>query len=422
MKADVAIVGAGTAGSAAALACAERGLDVICIDRRPLDQAGARWVNGVAGWMFDEAEIARPQGDELVGEGHDFYLVAGHGPEKLRLRDHGVLEVDMRGLVARLQREAREKGARFIGEAQLKGFNGHELTTAAGKIRARYYVDASGLGGARLLDQPRIDRRDICAAAQQVHEIRDMDAARAWFASFGIAPGHTLCFTGIEGGYSIINARIEGETIGILTGSIPNGVRASGKEMLDTFVAEHSFIGEKLYGGARAIPLRRPYERLGRGNIALLGDAACQVFSAHGSGIGIGLIAARMLADALANGAGPHGYTVAFHRRYGGLFATYELFRRFSQKLTSADIAEMMRAGLMDTTTVGAGLSQRLPRLSFEVARSKLLASSRAPGLTFRLSKVLARGAVASLLYARCPENETDFERWAARVRDVMSG
>lgn len=420
MKADVAIVGAGTAGAAAALACARKGLEVVCLDRRPLAEAGARWVNGVAAWMFDEAGVPRPKGDELVGEGHAFHLIAGRGPEKVVMHGHEVLEVDMRKLVERLQTSATEAGARFIGEAHIEGFDGEELRTSAGQVRARFYIDASGLSGARLLEQLQVERSDLCAAAQEVREVRNLDAARAWFDSQGVRPGDTLCFTGIAGGYSIINARLDGETIGILTGSIPAEGHPSGKELLDGFVAEHDFIGDKIYGGARAIPLRRPYERLGQGNVALLGDAACQVFSAHGSGIGIGLIAARILAEALADGRGPHGYTVTWHRRYGGLLATYELFRRFSQSLTIPELEAMMRAGLMDATTVGSGLEQRLPKVTAELALAKAVAVSKAPGLALRLGKVLAKGAMAGWLYAQCPEEPAKFEAWAERVRRLL--
>lgn len=422
MEADVAIVGAGTAGAALALACAKRGLSVICLDRRPLDDTGARWVNGVASWMFDEAEVERPESDELVGEGHAFHLVAGWGPEKIVMHDHGVIEVDMRKLVERLQRSATEAGARILGEVNVTGWDGKDLSTTAGKVTARFYVDASGLSGARLLEQPPVHRRDLCAAAQEVRHVKDLEAARDFFLSRGVPPGDTLCFTSIAGGYSIVNVRLEGETIGILTGSIPAEGHPSGKELLDRFVGEHPFIGEKIFGGSRAIPLRRPYERLGSDNLALLGDAGCQVFSAHGSGIGIGLIAARMLAEALADGRGPHGYTVAWHRKYGPLFATYELFRRFSQSLSVAELEAMMKAGLMDELTVGSGLAQRLPKVTAEMALSKLTAVSSAPTLAFRLGKVLARAAIAGAVYARCPQSPSRFERWAGRVRRLMEG
>ena len=62
---DVAIVGAGTAGAAAALLCARRGLRVLAIDRAPLERAGAHWINAVPTRLFDEAGIARPIAPEL---------------------------------------------------------------------------------------------------------------------------------------------------------------------------------------------------------------------------------------------------------------------------------------------------------------------------------------------------------------------
>ena len=48
-----------------------------CLDGRPLEQAGARWVNGVAQWLLDAAEIPQPTGDELHGEDGPFHLIAG---------------------------------------------------------------------------------------------------------------------------------------------------------------------------------------------------------------------------------------------------------------------------------------------------------------------------------------------------------
>lgn len=419
MKADVAIVGAGTAGAAAAYLCARRGLSVALLDRRPLDEAGARWVNGVPEWMFDEAGIERPSGEELVGRGHDFHLVAGYGPRRLVLRDHGVVEVDMRLLVARLQRLARDAGVTLVGEAKVERFDGTRLETSTSTVEARFVVDASGLAGARLLDQPEVERSDLCAAAQEVRRVVELDEARAWFLEQRTPPGHTLCFTSIAGGYSIINVRLEQDRLGILTGSIPADGHPSGKALLDRFAAEHAWIGETLYGGARAIPLRRPYDRIAAGNVAALGDAACQVFSAHGSGIGIGLVAARMLADALADGRGPEGYGVAFHRRWGGLLATYDLFRRFSQSLSTADVEAMLEAGLLDETAALAGLAERMPSASPSFVAAKLASALRAPRLSAKLGATLARAAAMTALYARYPADARDLPRWSRTVARV---
>ena len=48
---------------------------------------------------------------------------------------------------------------------------------------------------------------------------------------------------------------------------------------------ELSALGEAIAGGARAIPLRHALTVIGRGRVAAIGDAACQVHGAHGSGI-----------------------------------------------------------------------------------------------------------------------------------------
>lgn len=421
MNADVAIVGAGTAGAALALCCARKGLSVVCADRRPLGEAGAHWINGVAGWMFDEAGIDRPAGDELVDEGHAFHVVAGFAGERVVVEDHGVLAVDMRRLVERLQRGALDKGARLLGETRVEGFDGQTLSTSTGPISARFYVDASGLSGARLLGQPQVAQRDLCVAAQEVREVRDPEAARDFFLTRGAKPGETLCFTSIAGGYSIVNVHLQGDDLAILTGSVPAEGHPAGKELIERFVAEHAFVGGTIRAGARAIPLRRPYDLLGKGNVALLGDAACQVFSAHGSGIGLGLIAARMLAETIAGGQDGYAYNVAFHRKWGGLLATYELFRRFSQSLTAAELGAMIRAGLMDEATVRGALQQRVPALTAPLVLGKLAALARAPGLRMRLVRALAAGAAAQALYRRCPAREERFPAWQRQVASLSA-
>lgn len=412
--ADVVIVGAGTAGSAAALLCAQRGLSVLCLERGALERAGARWVNGVAASAFDAAGIARPRAPELLAAGVDFHLLAGWGPERVTMRDHELLEVDMRLLVARLQREARAAGAEFMSDISVKGFEGQRLMTSAGALRARWYVDASGMAGARLLDPPRPRPQDLCAAAQQVHQVVDPAAARMFYARHGARVGDTICFSGIEGGYSIVNVRVElGEVnqVAILTGSIPALGWLPGRVILRDFVEQHSWIGPKIFGGSRAIPLGRPHAQLYRDNIAAIGDAAGQVFSAHGSGVGPGMLAARLLADALADGRDLKGYQDDWQRRYGGLFDGYVRIREFNQALTGADLRSLMTSGLVDADMVMDGLVQRMPRVRAQVALAKLAGALRAPRLAADLLPVLAHLAASSARHAALPAARTAHER-----------
>ena len=100
------------------------------------------------------------------------------------------------------------------------GREGNRLATSAGPMRARWFVDASGLAGARMLDQPPVHRGDVCAAAQEVREVTDRGAALDHFARHGVAPGEVLGLVGTAGGYSVLNLRLrdDGATVAILTG------------------------------------------------------------------------------------------------------------------------------------------------------------------------------------------------------------
>lgn len=413
---DVAVVGAGTSGAAAAALCAERGLTVLCIDRGPLAGAGARWVNGVPRWMFAAAGIDAPQGPELHAEGARFHLVAGAGPERVVVGEHDVCEVDMPHLVARLQARAVERGATLVGEVGARGVDGDVLMTDAGEVSARCIVDAAGLTGPRLLGQAVPEPGDLCTAAQELRACTDARAAKAFFERHGAALGDVLCFSGVAGGYSIVNLRSDGRTVGILTGSIPGEGRPSGRVLLERAAAQEPWIGETLQGGSRALPLGRPHDVLARGHVALLGDSGRQVFAAHGSGIGAGLVAARLLADTLVLGRSPRAYAVAWQRRWGGLFAASDLFRRVSQALSGDDVARLFRAGLVDAAIVGAGLAQRVPRLSPAALPAKLRALAGEPRLGARLLAAIARMAAVRAAYARYPTDPAAVPAWSRAV------
>lgn len=185
-------------------------------------------------------------------------------------------------------------------------------------------------------------------------------------------------------------------------------------------VAEQPWIGDRCFGGAAAIPVRRPFARIARGSEAWVGDAACQVFPAHGSGVGPGLIAAHTLAAALADGRGPTGYAVAWQRRWGGLLASYDVFRRHSQTLSAEQLARLMTTGLLDSHGVRQGLLQRLPTVPLRSVLPKALALARAPRIAAGFGAVLARMSIVRALYARYPEDPARLPAWARRVAAVF--
>lgn len=410
----IGIVGLGTAGSAVAAACVARGLDVVGVERGALAEAGARWVNGVPRWVFAHAGFTEPVGPELRCAETPYHLVGGWGPERIVLRS--VLEVDMRHLVARLQAEAVAGEADLRGNIRAERLDGRILHTDHGTIDADVWVDASGITGLRLLGQPPPDRDDLCAAAQEVREIVDRPAAERFLETWGAHDGEAVCFSGIAGGYSVVSVRVHGDEVGLLTGSVPSLGHPGGAMLLRRFVDEHRWIGPTRFGGSRSIPLRRPWEVVGQGDIAAIGDAAGQVYPAHGSGIGQQLLAASMLAEALFDGRGPWGYNVEWQRTWGGLLAGSDLFRRFSSTLDAPTVRLLMRRGVLSPAMMGDALDQRAVRPSVRALATAVAGLAASPGLARRLGPVLVAMRALERLYAQYPEDPEEYTAWIGRL------
>jgi len=386
---DVIVIGGGSAGSATARACAVAGLSTLLLEKGHLDDAGAGWVNGVHGRQFDEAGVASPEPPErravrpvtlLDGttdpHPHQFHLVAGHGPERLVFDDTGVLEVDMRHLNSRLRREAVAAGATLRDQTRVLALVGDAVKVPGGEERARVIVDATGLGGFFRPEKPR--PADICAAAQGVYRVLDRAAAIAHFKGLGARPGDTVCFTSVAGGYSIVSIRLEEGIadestpedstleLSILTGSLPALGHPSGIALRNGYVADLRWVGPMLFGGQAPIPLHAPRRRLAfvRDDHAVvrIGDAAGQVYAAHGSGIGAQLIAARMLAEAIADKgfSGTRDFERRWHRRFFAEFAAADIFRRVSTKLGPKTLGFLFKTGLLSKGLVARGFNAGL--------------------------------------------------------------
>lgn len=434
---DVAIVGAGATGAACAAFLAEAGLRVACLERRRLAEAGARWVNGVPRAAFARAGVAVSEGEEHRGGPDPFHVVVadalGSGaplerPAALTIPEHDVIHVDMRLLVARLQARARAAGAQLREGVAVQSWRSDgSLDTTSGPVRARFFVDASGLTGARLLGQAAVPRVELCAAAQEVREVIDPEAAVRFLARVGAHPGEPIGFLGVAGGYSVLNVHVAHDlrTVGVLTGSLPALGYPSGKDILDHFVAAHAWVGPARFGGSAAIPLRRPYDRLADERVALLGDAGCQVFPAHGSGVGAGLIAARALADVIISGRPLRDYEVAWQREHGALMASFDVMRRWSQALDGAGVARMMALGLAEPSLMLAGLNQELPQVTLptlaKLGPTMLRALRVDAALTTSLLAAGARSRLVHALYARYPRDPRLVPSWSRAV-DALIG
>jgi menaquinone-9 beta-reductase len=438
---DVIVVGAGIAGAACARFLAEGGRRVALVDRRPRDRAGAHWVNGVPRDAFDDARIARPSPPELRSEGHRFVVASASNGARVVLEGHPVLEVDMRFLGARLRDGAERAGATILDASPVERVeveDGRPVAVhASGDVlRAPLFIDASGLPAvvrrAVFSRWPDVARDDLCLAAQEVRTIDDVGAAEGFLARKRLREGDVVAWTGVAGGFSLLNVRVDlgPREVSILTGAVPGG-DTTALDLVHRFCAEERWVGRRIFGGSGALPLRRPYTRLvGRG-LALLGDAGCQMFPAHGSGIAIGLRGARLLADVVldvpAQRAGDEDvlfrYARRFHQTYGPTLAAYDLVRRMAQRFTPEESEALLASGVATHATVLAGMAQRLPTPTIADAMASLRGARHAPLVAARTFAALGKIPLLvahARLYPSSP-NVAALARWE-RVMAALMG
>ena len=320
---DVVVVGGGTAGLNAALQLAKVGRSVVVLERRPKGKSGARWCNGTVDWQFERAGLAPAAPPELRAAGGTAHMVSPTGAHRFTIDPSPIGEVDMRLLVERLRTRAVRAGVDLrwgVTDVHVELIrNRPTAVTATEQVRpvrftAALVVDAAGyLGVVRnqvpsLRDHcPDTGEADLCSAQQLVLEITDADGARRFLKEHEAEPGDAIVAVGMAGGYSTININVDEslEEVSVLTGSIPHGGSATGPELLKAVRDDHPWMGKTIFGGGGLIPLRRTYDRFTAPGIALVGDAACQVMPGHGSGIGFGLIAGKVLAEAVDGAADP---------------------------------------------------------------------------------------------------------------------
>jgi len=420
MSPHVIVLGLGTAGAAVAACCARRGLRVSGVDSKALDATGARWVNGVPGWAFDAAGLPRPEAPELLGGSVPYHLVAGwDGP---RMTSTSVLEVDMRALTARLLDDARARGATLHGNTRVRRIDDHLVQLdGAGPdtLQGGVIVDATGLAGLGLLRVRPEPREDLCVAEQGVFSIADPAGAAAFLARHQVREQEVVCFTGVAGAYSIANLRVHGDEVGVLTGSLPGLGFASGVELMRTVREAHPWIGERRYGGSRAIPLGRPLDVVGWGRRVAIGDAANMVWAPHGSGIAQQLLAAELLAHTLAEGGDPWSFNVAWQRRYGALLASADLLRRGTSRLDPGWLPAMIRRRILSPELAADAMVQRPtrppPRALLRAARGL----AREPRVARAIVPALLRGLLLEAHYRRYPERPSGLLAWRAQRRRV---
>ncbi|MEZ5374628.1 MAG: FAD-dependent oxidoreductase [Microthrixaceae bacterium] len=452
-RVDVVVVGAGTAGANAAGQLAARGRSVALVDRRPAEAAGAQWHNGVLPWQFAAAQVEPPVPvDGSAAAPRTAHFFGPDGRHSATVTDSPVVRADMAGLGRRLRTRAVEAGVEILDSSDVldveTDWAGRLCAIEIGRshgdgpgrrlrLEAALFVDASGRHGALRGAAPALtpwcpDVRDeeLCSAGDHEFRVGDRNGARRFLTRHGAEAGQAVTILGPAGGWSTRAVTVANDlrSAAVLVGCLASGPRRTAPHLQASARADLPWLGEVLSGAFGVIPLRRPFARFTAPGLALVGDAACQVFPAHGSGIGLGLMAGTMLAEGVADAddCGDEsvlwGYQYEYQRSYGGTLAAFESLRRMSTELGTSGVRDMIRAGLMDAEAMRAGLEQRWRPPSPASVPAAALRLASVPSAAATMVPRMVRARALSAVGAKHPAGVdlAALERWDAKVRRLL--
>ena len=324
---DVLIVGAGPAGSAAAIALAGAGFDVVLIDQ----QAFPRDKICGDGLIPDAHHALRRLGllDAVLARARAVRHVAVIGPRGGRIDVPGTLAVlPRRELDAMLCQAAVEAGARmhapvrFIGlleEDQGAGEVGTRrvvgATVRAGdatrEVRATWVLIASGAPPQALMASGMCERRTPTGVALRgyvknlamVDRITELEVV--WHPR--MKRGYGWIFPGPDGVFNIGVGVAHSHAMGGDSGQSMQDINL--RTMFDEFTRVHRAAGDLLAGGEwvgelKGAPLRCSLRgaKLSRPGLMVTGEAAGSTYAFTGEGIGKALETGLAAADVLIQG------------------------------------------------------------------------------------------------------------------------
>lgn len=305
---DVVVVGAGPAGSIAAKTAAEKGLDVLLIEKRQEIGAPVRCAEGVSKdsiakfveidkkWIAAEVKGARiysPDGTEIIMSEEMAGDEVGYVLERKIFDRH-------------LARLAAKAGADVVVKTAATGLKRIKETgtveVSLRRLGEEYSVETKIVIGADGVES-RVGKWAGIDTTLKLSEIES--CVQYLMTNINFDPDYTYFWLGNEiapGGYIWLFPKGNGAAnVGI--GVLPSMAKKSPREYLDAFVNERFPDGEIVEVVAGGVPVSGPIETAVADNVMLAGDAARHADPITGGGIAnamkAGFFAGSVAADAV---------------------------------------------------------------------------------------------------------------------------
>jgi digeranylgeranylglycerophospholipid reductase len=352
---DVIIVGAGPAGSTAALHAAENGASVLLLDKKK--EIG----NPIqcAGFIPDASEVQALLRDaslpDTLKNYPDSCVLQRIDTQRIVTPNCNIKEFAVRGAVLDRRRydqflaeQAARAGAELMIKTRVTKIEGTTVETSGvfGKhrIKAKAIIGADGpnslVAKSKGLALKPESRETSVAIEYQVRNVDiDPSALEMYFGKDSVPGGYAWIFPEGEDRANV--------GIGIRSGMAQKGISA--KEYLHRFMRDHPLAGPKLKNAiimnviAGIIPVNGAPERTATENALIVGDAAGQIFATNGGGIPPAMIAGRVAGETAAEFAAGKCRLEEYDRRWRA---------QFGSALETSVQARQLMDGIMKSDTL----------------------------------------------------------------------
>jgi digeranylgeranylglycerophospholipid reductase len=442
-RADVVIVGAGSAGCVTARRCAELRLRTLLLDRKPEGEVGQKVCGDeISKSHFDATGIDYPTGVEVSSgvDGADVYPPSLDNELKVRgWQDFDGWTVNRLQFGQRLLDEAKRAGAVFIPNSHVSepiveqdtvvGLTYKDLEDASQHtVRSKIVVDASGFASTirKKIDSPLvekdIEKSDIALCYREILRLNmplaEPEVARVFLGGKYAPRGYAWIF---PKGVQEVNAGIG------VTGGQGQG---SPKSLFMAFKEEYPllFRSEVIDSGGGAVPVRRPVWSLVANGVAFVGDAALMVNPIHGGGIGAGMRAGIILGEVVKeaisrkdlSSKGLWTYNTRFLQNFGRRLASLEIFKRLLADVTDEEMDFGFERRLLEAEDLmAANRGDGLAMSPFDKMK-RVKRGVRKPSLMLKLQHATSLMKKIDKEYQNYPSGPEGLEKWKNSVQNII--